>query len=116
MVITMIQNLQDIKNCSFVKTVLMLLVILGHSLAFWSGDWFTANPAIESNAISIINSWIGSFHIYAFTLVSGYIFAFKIFGGVRQLSPIFKKQGKATPCSICFCDAYMGAADLSILF
>lgn len=92
MVITMIQNLQDIKNCSFVKTVLMLLVILGHSLAFWSGDWFTANPAIESNAISIINSWIGSFHIYAFTLVSGYIFAFKIFGGGYANYPQFLKN------------------------
>ncbi len=71
----------NLKNCAFVKTILMLLVILGHACAFWSGHWFTENPMIQSQGLSILYSWVGSFHIFAFALVSGYIFAFKISGG-----------------------------------
>lgn len=82
------QNVEDIKNCSFVKTVLMLLVILGHSCCFWDGTWFTGNPVFQSKWLGLISSLVGSFHIYAFTLVSGYIFAFKVLsveGGVQPL-------------------------------
>lgn len=68
-------------NCKFVKTVLMLLVIFGHAIAFWSGHWFTENPAIGCNSLSTLCSWIGSFHIYAFTLISGYLFAYIILRG-----------------------------------
>lgn len=71
-----------LKNCGFFKTILMLLVIAGHACAFWSGNWFTGNPAIQSVGLDAIYSWINSFHIYAFALVSGYIFMFKISGGV----------------------------------
>ena len=38
-------------------------------------------PIISSEGLAILGSWIGSFHIYAFTLISGYIFAFKMMGG-----------------------------------
>ena len=71
----------NLKNTRFLKTILMLLVILGHACAFWSGSWFTKNPVYASVGLKMIYSWIGSYHIYAFTLVSGYIFAFKISGG-----------------------------------
>lgn len=80
------QNVQDLKNCNFVKTVLMLLVILGHSCCFCDGTWFTGNPVLQSKWLDLISSLVGSFHIYAFTLVSGYIFAFKVLnGGVQPL-------------------------------
>lgn len=60
----------------------MLFVILGHSIAFWSKNWFTVTtPVIESDYLVVINQWISGFHMYAFTLVSGYIFAYKIVGG-----------------------------------
>ena len=72
---------KSLANSVFVKTILMLLVIIGHACAFWSGHWFTENPAIESRSLSVLYSWLNSFHIYAFTLVSGYIFTFKIRGG-----------------------------------
>lgn len=71
----------SLKNCTFVKTVLMLLVILGHSMAFWSGSWFTGNPEITSLSMNYLYKWINSFHVFAFALVSGYIFAFKVSGG-----------------------------------
>lgn len=68
-------------NCRFLKIILMILVILGHACAFWSGHWFTENPAIKSEGLALIYSWVNSFHIYAFALVSGYIFAFKVMRG-----------------------------------
>ena len=71
----------NLSNCGFVKTVLMLFVILGHACAFWSGHWFTENPAIQSLGLNILYAWINSFHIYAFTMVSGYVFTFKFTRG-----------------------------------
>lgn len=71
----------NLNNSVFVKTILMLLVILGHACAFWSGHWFTENPAIQSQGLNILYSWVNSFHIFAFALVSGYIFTYKINGG-----------------------------------
>ena len=68
-------------NCRFLKTILMILVILGHACAFWSGHWFTENPAIQAEGLALLYSWVNSFHIYAFALVSGYIFTFKVMRG-----------------------------------
>lgn len=72
----------SLRNCSFIKTILMLFVILGHSTAFWSGHWFNAiNVEIQSSGLRLIYEWVSSFHIYGFTLVSGYIFAYKSLKG-----------------------------------
>lgn len=65
---------QELRNCNFVKTVLMILVVLYHSMVFWTGDWFRGEPVYNSEILSIISRWLNSFHIYGFTLVSGYIF------------------------------------------
>ena len=70
-----------LSKVGFVKTVLMLLIILGHACDNWVGNWFTEAPAIESKGLSIFATWLNSFHIFAFTLISGYLFAFKIDGG-----------------------------------
>lgn len=71
------KNLTDrqLKNCNFVKTVLMLLVVIGHCMSLWTPEgWFNQPPVQESIILGNLSSWIGSFHIYAFVLVSGYIF------------------------------------------
>lgn len=76
-------NLQasKLENCIFVKTILMLLVLLYHSCVFWTGNWFQAQDvAIASEGLSVIARWLNSFHIYGFTLVSGYLFSY----GVRE--------------------------------
>lgn len=65
---------QELRNCNFVKTVLMILVVLYHSMVFWTGDWFSVEQVCKSEIVSIISQWLNSFHIYGFTLVSGYIF------------------------------------------
>jgi len=67
----------ELANCNFCKTILMLCVVLCHSMAFWSGQWFTAHsPVISCPALGQIADWMGTFHVEAFTIVSGYIFAY----------------------------------------
>lgn len=75
-------------NCYFVKMVLMLLIIVGHSASFWTGEWFTHDPIFECPGLSILSKWLGSFHTFTFVLVSGYIFSAKLIGGVQQVSVI----------------------------
>lgn len=61
-------------NCNFVKTILMVLVVVYHCALFWEGNWYTKDPIFKSSALPVISEWLNSFHIYGFTLVSGYIF------------------------------------------
>lgn len=89
-------NKISLNNCSFVKMILMFFVILGHSIAFWTGGWFTPiTPIYNSSLLNIVFTWIGSFHTYAFTLVSGYIFEEKIIrGSYREFYPFLKNKIK----------------------
>ena len=65
----------QLENCNFIKTILMLLVVLYHSCALWkSGGWFNQAPANPSAFLDILAQWLNSFHVYGFTLVSGFIF------------------------------------------
>lgn len=65
----------QLENCNFIKTVLMFLVVLYHSCALWkSGGWFNQAPANPSAFLDILAQWLNSFHVYGFTLVSGFIF------------------------------------------
>lgn len=65
---------KELRNCTFVKTILMLLVVFYHSIVFWGGGWFTKNPVFQASGLSMGSKWLNSFHIYGFALVSGYIF------------------------------------------
>ena len=67
----------ELTNCSFVKTVLMLLVVLYHSCVFWTGTWFTTYPAVSAPGLAWFAKYLNSFHIYGFALVSGYIFCYQ---------------------------------------
>lgn len=71
------QNETSLVNCNFVKTILMLIVIFGHSIAFWTQNWLDIEVIIPCPILGYGYSWINSFHIYGFALVSGYIFTFK---------------------------------------
>lgn len=71
------KNDKMLDNCYFVKTVLMLLVVFYHSILFWGGTWLDNQPVIfKSKVLSILAVWFNTFHIYGFTLVSGYIFQY----------------------------------------
>lgn len=65
----------NMHNCDFVKTLLMLCVVVGHCCGFWTNAWFPVIKPTYSNAfLGIFANWLGSFHVACFTLVSGYIF------------------------------------------
>lgn len=65
----------NLSYCNFAKTILMLLVVLCHSVAFYGGNWFTALEPVQTNRyLGLLSSWLGTFHVQAFTLISGYIF------------------------------------------
>ena len=71
---TDIDRQQELHHCSFVKTVLMILIVVYHSILFWGGNWFTMDPVYESKALGFLAQWMNTFHIYGFALVSGYLF------------------------------------------
>ena len=53
----------------------MFLVVLYHSILFYSGiDWFVGKPLYVVDSLKWLSGWLNKFHIYAFTLVSGYLY------------------------------------------
>ena len=65
---------RELTACTFIKTVLMLTVLLYHAILFFSGTWFTRDPAEVSRPLTYLARWMNTFHIYGFALVSGYLF------------------------------------------
>ncbi|MBR2740736.1 MAG: acyltransferase [Oscillospiraceae bacterium] len=64
-----------LSSISFIKTVLMICVIMGHSVNFWNGNWFTiVSPIYDSKVLCFASEFLNSFHVTAFTLISGYLF------------------------------------------
>ena len=65
----------ELSNCTFLKTILMLSVVLYHSVVFWTEKWLVVqSPVITSRVLCFFAEYLNSFHIYGFALVSGYIF------------------------------------------
>lgn len=68
---------QYLNNCVFVKTILMMIVVLYHSSIFWSGAWIDGYEAqFEAPALSVFARWLSTFHVYGFSLVSGYLYKY----------------------------------------
>ncbi len=67
-----------LKNCNFIKMILMLSVVLYHSVLFWNGKWFATveNVVYPSQGLNLISQVLKTFHVSGFTLVSGYIFGY----------------------------------------
>ena len=68
---------ERLENCRITKTILMFIIVLYHSLKFWTGNWFSNNPYYISQTLSIVCEWLNSFHVAAFTFVSGYLFYYQ---------------------------------------
>ena len=67
----------ELENCSFVKAILMVLVVLYHSCVFWRENWFDGiKVATHCQTLGAFAQWLNSFHVYGFILVSGYVFAY----------------------------------------
>ena len=59
-------------NCNFVKTILMFIIVIYHSILFWNGDLFLGEPVYNSEILKFMTLYLDSIHIYGFTLVSGF--------------------------------------------
>ena len=89
------RNNTILQNTTFIKTILMMLVIVCHAADFWTRKWFTQNPILPSNTLGLLANWLGSFHVYCFALVSGYLFAFKVMsGGYENYFTYIKDKAK----------------------
>ena len=66
----------ELEQCTFVKTILMAIVVVYHSCVFWTGSWSSCGQqvAFESPYLSVLAEWLNSFHVYSFTLTSGFIY------------------------------------------
>lgn len=63
---------RQLENCTFAKTVLMMIIVLYHSMLYWKNG-----TAAQSNAVLCgIANWFAGFHNYCFFLISGYIYYF----------------------------------------
>ena len=68
---------KNISFCDQAKTLMMILVIAMHAMAFYWGNWFKVmTPAQDAPIFAFIGSYLNTFHVYVFTFVSGYLFQF----------------------------------------
>ena len=76
--ITLNNSTRDLDNCTFVKTILMIIIVFYHSILFWKNDWFIqiGQPVYQAPAMRVAAIWLSTFHTQTFTLVSGYIYYF----------------------------------------
>lgn len=58
-------------NVDFARSFLIILVVLGHSLAHWTGNWFFGDIGTGAPILGHISNWIGTYHTAALTAVSG---------------------------------------------
>lgn len=87
----------ELANCGSIKAILMLFVVLYHSLCvFVSNGWGPYEPATESPVLGVMAEWLGTFHIYGFALISGYIFYYIKFngGGYQRYLPFLGNKAK----------------------
>lgn len=75
-----------LENLDFSKTILMLLIVLYHSMVFFTGNWFNQEPVYNSKFFDLFSQILNSFHIHTFVLISGYIYAYLRFEKNKYLS------------------------------
>lgn len=91
-----INKQNELANCTFIKTVLMLLVVLYHSVVYWAGGWFVGSPVYAAPLLAGLSGWLNSVHISGFSLVSGYIFYYQKYenGKYGEFKPFVINKAK----------------------
>lgn len=87
----------DLASCNYIKCILMLAVVLCHSCAFWGGGWFSAvTPSVIVPPLGWLSSWLGTFHVSGFVLVSGYLYYYLRYeaGKYRDIKIFFLNKFK----------------------
>lgn len=66
---------KELDNCFFVRTVMMILIVIYHSIVFWSANkWFVVMPSCQAEVLGALADYLNTFHVYTFVLVSGYVY------------------------------------------
>ncbi len=63
-------------NVTFARTALIVLVVLGHSLAPWTGDWGYTEAVIDAPILGYISQWISTYHTITLTAISGFTYEY----------------------------------------
>ena len=66
---------KKLEDISFIKTIMMVVIVLYHSMLFFGGTWFTAvEPARRADFLYYFAMWMNTFHIQTFAMASGFLF------------------------------------------
>lgn len=66
---------KELQTVTFVKVIMMLLVVLGHVTAVYTGaGWGGITPLNDNRILALLSNWVGTFHTQTFTFASGYLF------------------------------------------
>ena len=88
----------ELKNCTFVKTILMISIVFYHSIVFWRGGWDVVHttPAAHSTVLYMLVQWLAEFQNYAFVFTSGYLFYYVKFerGGYSHFGSFITNKAK----------------------
>jgi len=87
----------SLKNCTFVKTILMIIIVFYHSVVFWGEGWLASVPVLRpSQVLGKLSVWLNSIHIYAFALTSGYLYYAKKYerNQYKEFLPFIKKKAQ----------------------
>lgn len=85
------------ENIAFIKTIMMICVVLCHSMAFFSGRWFdVCQPIYRADYLGWISDFTGTFHIQTFAMASGFLFYYlwKKKGRYNEPKKDIKKRAK----------------------
>jgi len=67
--------INKLEEISFIKTIVMIIIVFYHSCLFFGGTWFTfVNPVYSANYLYVFAKWLNTFHIHTFVMASGFLF------------------------------------------
>ena len=62
-----------LNDISFIKTIMMVIIVFYHSCLFFGDNWFTyESPVYSANYLYMFAKWLNTFHIHTFVMASGF--------------------------------------------
>lgn len=65
---------ENLSNIVILRVFNILMVVLGHSMIFYSKSWSIFEPTIESTFFNILKEYINVFQMPLFIFISGYVY------------------------------------------
>ena len=105
---------KQLDDIAFIKTTMMVIVVLYHCFLFFGGNWFTpVEPAQSADYLYWVARWMSTFHIQTFTMASGFLFYYlwKEKGRYNELKKDIKKRAKRLLLPFVFTSVFLGHTD-----